>query len=135
MQKLSKTLGIGIMVILLACSGQVEQTAPNESEAPLVAAPAEPVISSEKTKEVVEHHLASFGQNDLEAVLSDYTEESIIITPDGTLKGLDQIRPFFVGLFEGFPTEGTAFEMDNMTIALIQSLPIAKTGTSKSPPQ
>jgi hypothetical protein len=36
--------------------------------------------------------------------MEDYTEDSVFITPDGTLTGLDSIRgalaPFFEGLFK-----------------------------------
>ena len=106
-----QVLSLGILAILFACTAQVEQTAEVETEAPKA-----PMRSSEKTKEVIEHHLSAFGQNDLQGVLSDYTDESIILTPDATIKGLAEIEPFFAGLFEGFPTDGTDFSLDKMTV-------------------
>lgn len=76
----------------------------------------EPVSSSERSQKVVEHHLGSFGSNDLAAVMEDYTEESIVATPDTTFVGLQQIEGFFASLFPLFPTEGTVLELDRMFI-------------------
>ena len=44
----------------------------------------------------LDHHLHSFGEGDVEAILEDYTEESTIILPNAIIKGLDQIRDLFV---------------------------------------
>ena len=75
-----------------------------------------PSSSSEVSQKVLDHHLESFGQNDLEAVVSDYTEESIIITPDSTYKGLEQISSFFAGLFPSFPTDSTEISMKSIFV-------------------
>jgi len=60
-------------------------------------------ISEESTKKVLEHHWDAFQANDLEATMADYTEESILITPDKTFKGLQEIRDNFVFAFTIFP--------------------------------
>lgn len=73
-------------------------------------------VSSDTTRQVLEHHLGAFGQNDLEAIISDYTDASIVVTPDSTYKGLEQIRSFFTGLLPSFPTEGTTVEMDKIVV-------------------
>lgn len=78
--------------------------------------PASLTVSSEKTQEVLDHHLTAIGQNDLDAIVSDYTEESVITTPDGSYKGLDQIRGFFTEILKSFPSEGTTLEMKKMTV-------------------
>ena len=49
------------------------------------------------TRQVLEHHLAAFGVGDLEGILSDYADDSIMISPDGPLKGRAAIRGFFDG--------------------------------------
>ena len=41
------------------------------------------------------HHLQAFGIGDVDEILKDYTEASVIMTPDGPLHGLDEIRPLF----------------------------------------
>lgn len=48
-----------------------------------------------KLEEILIHHLTAFGDNNLEEILKDYTEESVIMTPAGSKKGLSEIREFF----------------------------------------
>ena len=68
--------------------------------------------SEEKTKEVLDHHWKAFQANDLEATMADYTEESVLITPDKTFKGLAEIRENFVIAFGLFPKGATTFQLD-----------------------
>ena len=35
------------------------------------------------TKDVLDNHLKSFSKGDLEGILSDYTPEAVMFTPDG----------------------------------------------------
>ena len=60
------------------------------------------------------HHLSSFVENDLDAVISDYTDESILITPDSIYMGPAEIRAFFVGLMVHFPKGQSSFELDKI---------------------
>ena len=62
------------------------------------------------TEKVLKHHLEAFGSGDMEAILSDYTEESFVITQDGTVRGIDAIREMFTGLLQGLPP-GSRFIM------------------------
>jgi len=62
-------------------------------------------INPEVTRQVLEHHWQTFRDNDLEGVMEDYTEESILITPDTVYKGLDAIRQNFIQAFEAFPVQ------------------------------
>ena len=64
-------------------------------------------IDEAKTKQVFKHHDEAFGRYDLKAVLDDYTEESMIITPDGTYTGLKQIKGFFEDVFKLFPKDSS----------------------------
>ena len=68
-------------------------------------------ISEEKTKAVLDHHWEAFQANDLEGTMEDYTEESVLITPNGTYKGLDQIRENFVAAFNMFPTDSSSLKL------------------------
>ena len=109
--KISSLVIFGLCVMISACS------APNEQDnQKATATEDEPLTIEEVSENVINHHLASFAENDLEAVVSDYTDGSIIITPDSTFKGIEQISSFFEGLFPGFPSDSTAFVMDNMVI-------------------
>ena len=67
------------------------------------------------TEKVLKHHLDAFGTGDVEAILSDYTEDSFIITPDGTLKGIEALRGLFTGLIASLPP-GSAFTMQKQII-------------------
>jgi hypothetical protein len=46
------------------------------------------------TQRVFAHHLGSFSEG-IDSILSDYTEHSVLVTPDATYRGLQQIREFF----------------------------------------
>lgn len=62
-------------------------------------------IDPEVTRQILDHHWQTFRDNDLEGVMEDYTEESILITPDTTFRGLEAIRQNFIQAFEAFPVE------------------------------
>lgn len=69
-----------------------------------------------KTKEVLDHHWATFQSNDLEGVMADYTDESILITPNRTFKGLEEIRENFVGAFAVFPKDSTTMTLNKSVV-------------------
>lgn len=68
-----------------------------------------------ETKDILNHHLTAFGNNDLDEILKDYSEDSEVLTSDGPLKGLSAIRTFFEKLFVTIPT-GSFFEMKKSII-------------------
>jgi hypothetical protein len=76
-----------------------------------------PVVDEAVTKQVFDHHVQTFKANDLEGVMADYTEESILITPDATFKGLAQIRENFVGAFAALPANGTTMTVTKEVIS------------------
>jgi hypothetical protein len=69
------------------------------------------------TKQVLDHHLQTFQSNDLEGVMADYTEESVLITPDRTFTGLAEIRENFVGAFQALPNPGTTMTVTKSVIS------------------
>lgn len=54
------------------------------------------------TKATLEHHLSAFAQG-IDAIMQDYSEKSVVITPDATYRGLDEIRAFFTAFVESLP--------------------------------
>jgi len=68
------------------------------------------------TEEILNHHLQAFGEGNLEAILADYTEESIVCTTEGLLEGLNGITPFFESFFEEFSKPGASFGMDQQIV-------------------
>ena len=71
---------------------------------------------NEASRYIILHHLASFQDNDLEAVISDYTTESVLITQDTTYKGTEEIKGFFAALMIHFPKQKSSFEMDKVVV-------------------
>jgi len=59
-------------------------------------------FSAAPTEAVLRRHLraATVG---VDAIMTDYTEQSVLITHDATYRGRAEIRRFFTGLFEILP--------------------------------
>src|SRR5215475_8155372 len=68
------------------------------------------------TKDVLDNHLRSFGKGDLEGILSDYAPEAVMFTPDGPLRGADEIRPLFQALIAEFGKPGAVFTLKRQSI-------------------
>jgi uncharacterized protein (TIGR02246 family) len=65
------------------------------------------------TKAVLDHHLAAFSAGSVDEVLKDYTDDSVLITPDAVIKGREAIRAAFSTMFSGLFKPGTYdFTMD-----------------------
>jgi ketosteroid isomerase-like protein len=79
--------------------------------------PKEVELPKGETRDVLNHHLSSFGHGDLEAVLSDYTEDSTLITPHGQINGLQSLREFFEGLTKEFRKPGMKFKLNYRAVA------------------
>jgi predicted SnoaL-like aldol condensation-catalyzing enzyme len=69
---------------------------------------------SDASENIVKRHLNSFLNNKLEVLMSDYTNESVLITQEGTYSGLEEIRHFFVGLSMHFPKQKSSIELDSL---------------------
>ena len=72
------------------------------------------ITVDEISTEVVMKHLSSFLHNNLEGVMSDYTNESVLITQDSTYTGLEEIRAFFTGLIMHFPQQMSNLVLDQL---------------------
>jgi hypothetical protein len=57
------------------------------------------------TRAVLQHHLEAKTSRNVEEVLTDYTEESVLFTPDGPMRGIWLLRPFYTNLFDSTPSE------------------------------
>lgn len=72
--------------------------------------------NEESTTQILKHHWDAFKANDLEGTMADYTEESILITPDKTYKGLAEIRENFVQAFKAFPKDSVTMQLDKSIV-------------------
>jgi hypothetical protein len=69
-----------------------------------------------KTRVVLDHHWQTFTGNDLDGVMADYTEDSVLITPDRTYKGLSEIRANFVSAFATYPKSATTMQLKESVV-------------------
>lgn len=69
-----------------------------------------------QTQAVLDHHLRCFGACDLEGILSDYTSSSVVLTPEGAVRGLEDIRGFFADALVPFRKPGTSFVMKKVLV-------------------
>jgi len=68
------------------------------------------------TEDVLKHHLDAFANQDIEAVMEDYGEESVVITNTGTNRGLDEIEGLFEELFADFSQPGSEITVDQQVV-------------------
>jgi SnoaL-like domain len=54
-------------------------------------------------QEVFQHHGEVLMAEDLDGIVSDYTEDALFITPDGVLRGKEGVREGFVKLLGDVP--------------------------------
>ena len=66
---------------------------------------------------LIRRHLSAFQDNNLDALISDYTNESVLITQDSSYTGLEEIRDFFSGLMLHFPKQKSILELDKTVIS------------------
>ena len=68
------------------------------------------------TQGVLSHHLQAFGEGNLDAVMSDYGDDSVLFTPDAVLQGPVEIKPLFEAFFAEFAKPGMSFNMDTQVV-------------------
>jgi ketosteroid isomerase-like protein len=74
-------------------------------------------MSKEEIEAVMWEHINAGGSGDMDKILSHYTDESIIIAPQGILQGLDTLPPFFTAWIESVTPElGATFEITHQHI-------------------
>jgi len=65
---------------------------------------------------ILEHHLEAFGKNDIDGIMEDYTEQSEVWTPEGAIRGREDIRSFFSFAFTLFPKDSTRLKIKQMIV-------------------
>ncbi|MDH4091978.1 MAG: nuclear transport factor 2 family protein [Cyclobacteriaceae bacterium] len=69
------------------------------------------------TQQVLDHHMQAFGEG-LDSILSDFDDNSCVISQQATYRGMTEIRAFFTAFVAGLP-EGfmDAFKITKMEVA------------------
>ena len=70
--------------------------------------------TSTRSEETLLHHVEAFAKGDLDALMSDYCEDAVLVTPDGILRGSGEIETFFEEFLADFPPSST-FELSQCT--------------------
>lgn len=60
------------------------------------------------TEDVLRRHVKCFSEGDLEGLVSDYSADAVLFTPNGPLKGHGPIREFFRTLIRNSNNPGTS---------------------------
>ena len=68
------------------------------------------------TKNVIDNHLARFGDRDLQGILSDYAPAAVLFTPQGPLRGVDAIEAFFKPMLAEFAKPGATFGLKHASV-------------------
>lgn len=63
------------------------------------------------TEAIIGQHLQAIISNNLQAVMKDYNNTSVIWTPNGIVRGTDEIAAFFASVLPLFPAGKTAFDI------------------------
>ena len=61
------------------------------------------------SREIFQHHGEALGAEDIDGIVSDYSEDALFITPDGVLRGKDGVRKGFEKLLGDLP--GASWEL------------------------
>ncbi len=67
-------------------------------------------------EEVFNHHGQAIGNQDVDGIMADYTEDSVIITHDQDFRGLDAIRGFFDHFITDIAPPGCTFDLTKLAI-------------------
>ena len=68
------------------------------------------------TSDVLDRHLKSFAEYNVDGVLADYSSDAVLFTPSGPLKGPEAIKPLFQALVSEFAKPGSSFTMQQRCI-------------------
>ena len=66
---------------------------------------------NEQTQQVLEHHMAAVDDGNIDAILSDYAEDAVLLTPKGPKRGHAEIRPVLEWLLANIFTKNASFTM------------------------
>lgn len=68
------------------------------------------------TATVLDHHLDAFANQNLEEIMSDYGDDSVVVTNMGIFRGLDEIEELFADLADEFSQEAATIEVNDTIV-------------------
>jgi limonene-1,2-epoxide hydrolase len=72
-------------------------------------------------QEVFQRHVAALSAGDLDALVADYTDDTLVLTPTGEYRGRAAVRELFAGMLQALPevvleAQVTAFAADALLL-------------------
>lgn len=74
-------------------------------------APAPLTAGGTEAESFAQARLAAFGTGDLDALVGQYADDAVIVTPQGAITGADNIRGMIEGILAEFGAPGTSFNL------------------------
>jgi hypothetical protein len=73
------------------------------------------------TQEIFSRHVAALSTGDLDALVADYAEDALVVTPTAEYRGRPALRELFAGMLEALPevalhAQVTAFADDALLL-------------------
>lgn len=68
------------------------------------------------TSDVLDHHLEALANQNLEEVMIDFDDDSVVVTNMGVFRDREEIKELFTDLFEEFSQDGTTLEVDDTIV-------------------
>ena len=69
-----------------------------------------------KTETTLKHHLKAFLEGNIEELMADYTEQSVMIFESKLIQGIDNIRAFNSDVFENIFPPGSGYELKHSQV-------------------
>jgi ketosteroid isomerase-like protein len=73
-------------------------------------------VVARSVQETLEHHLKALIAQDIDDIVSDYTDDAVLMTPDATVRGKSEIRAFFTHVLKAMPGFADAIKMSRQEI-------------------
>ena len=71
------------------------------------------------TSDVLDRHLKSFAEYDMDGVVADYSSDAVLFVPTGPLKGPDAIKPLFEALFRSLQSRAPRLRCSSDALRVI----------------
>jgi len=71
---------------------------------------------SVSTSDVLDRHLRSFAEGDLDGILAGYSSDAVLIVPTGPLNGPAAMKPLFESLISEFGKPGSSLTMQHRLV-------------------
>lgn len=76
---------------------------------------ADELVLDHRADQTLQDHLHALREGDVDAILTSYSRNAVLVTPDAVLRGSDEIRGFYEDLLEDF-LPGMALDVSQQVI-------------------